>query len=121
MDDSKENGPSEVPDEIREQIKAEVREQLEEAEEMGAVSFWFRMALEGRGRSVDDRLGLRSITSISNFVLGSFVAVAAKVCRDMRELIDYIEGLTLTQGRFEGQPFQTASVGKSGSSGVRSV
>ena len=45
MDDSKENGPSGVPDEVREQIRAEVKEQLEEAEEMGAVAFWFRMAV----------------------------------------------------------------------------
>ena len=37
MDDSKENGLSEVPD--------EVREQLEEAETMGPVAFWFRIAL----------------------------------------------------------------------------
>lgn len=37
MDDSKENGPSEVPD--------EVREQLEEPVIMGPVAFWFRIAL----------------------------------------------------------------------------
>lgn len=45
MDDSRDTGPSEIPDEIREQISAEVKEQLEEAEEMGAVAFWLRMAV----------------------------------------------------------------------------
>lgn len=37
MDDSKDTGPSGVSN--------EVREQLEEADEMDAVAFWFRMAV----------------------------------------------------------------------------
>ena len=45
MDDSDKNSPSEVTDEVREQIKAEVRDQLEEAESMGPVAMWFRIAL----------------------------------------------------------------------------